>query len=1012
MMHDHEKMIRHAMIIAKHLAAGGHVHLTHRKHYEDGGGGSDNAVSSPSEATTPTSPTSDIALPKYPNGMDANVMKGAPLDWAHLNLPQSFLQGFVPTKQQNTALPPSILGEHPHASTNPSFDPMSYAMPDQAALAQPPRTFARGGYADGGETDPMMDQDIGNVDFSRVAVVPNTRDGMTSAPRDFSYDPFPTTRARIEAARAAQNDTQVIPAEANYRPHQAYDPMRLAGAGEAQSRLAYDEARPRQTFSEMMPSGQDAQDAAMMAAAGFGSFVPETAHAIGMAKDVLSGKRPDFDAKTPYGYEEMVERAKRSGDISENPSAGAQIIGAGSQFLTDPANIASALKAGAGAKLAMAAIPGAKDVSAALKTAREVKPVGEAQRGILATPNLRQLSRDEAIEVARSEPHLIQDSTGQYVGAPRGVDSPEKIQAMREAFDKDVKLGAEGGDWYERARDFNREVAGDNPYRQSLTANEQALWSAQANPDTNQGFALNARTDYEAGVPKEKYRTGQQARNYIEARQALDEAKAGQATEGMMGHNQGPLMDVDLPVDSDVTGLARLGKKTGIYGQHLDPTVPPATTGTNDIWHARGFGYTNKDGSTFSRALSDQEHRFLDYETMLAVDRANAANLAGRNNWTGAEIQAAPWVAGKGRAMADRGNMTLEQGIAEASKTYPDTAPKYTMSTPIEQIPGASSGLLPNIIDADQATKEAFTNRANWKDAGGRDKLWDELNFDTRRTNDAQGAYRNSAGDLEFNPVEIGRPMTGFEYNAQGNPIVNPRAQAGFSMGQAARGLVDFQEGTPWNKFITHGAGPDKTSIHMNIGRNPTNAELQQLEELGQKHGLMLTNTEGGVGFINFKDGQTTTSVGKDLRSGLSDEIKKILPNADIKRARFNGDYFDLAEDGVRQIAKENQGQGLATKKLFDTLAELKSQAPNFYERILDSQSISDKAKANLDRLMEYGGKGQRPDYERLLKIVGEDKLRGLLDRVNKLGYQGLPVAAGAVGAQGVLSNSSSSKDQ
>ena len=80
--------------------------------------------------------------------------------------------------------------------------------------------------------------------------------------------------------------------------------------------------------------------------------------------------------------------------------------------------------------------------------------------------------------------------------------------------------------------------------------------------------------------------------------------------------------------------------------------MPEPTTGTNDIWHARGFGYTNKDGGTFSRALSAQEHRFLDYETMLAVARARDRNLGGRSDWKAGEIQAAPWVAGKGAAEA------------------------------------------------------------------------------------------------------------------------------------------------------------------------------------------------------------------------------------------------------------------------------------------------------------------------------------------------------------------------
>jgi len=233
--------------------------------------------------------------------------------------------------------------------------------------------IARSHYADGGETDPMQDQDVGNFNFSQIPIVPNIRDGSTFAPRDFSYNPFPTVRSAIEAARAAQRDTQVSPMESYNRLYQIQDPMQITDSAAARTRMAYDEARPSQTFSEMLPSGQDVKDAAMMVGAGFGSFVPETAHFVGMAKDVLSGKRPDFDAKTPFGYEEMVERAKHAGEISEKPSVVAQLIGAGSQFLTDPVNIASALKAVAGAKLAMAGLPA---------------KAGETERAIQAAKNI------------------------------------------------------------------------------------------------------------------------------------------------------------------------------------------------------------------------------------------------------------------------------------------------------------------------------------------------------------------------------------------------------------------------------------------------------------------------------------------------------------------------------------------------------------------------------------------------------------------------------------------------
>ena len=657
-----------------------------------------------------------------------------------------------------------------------------------------------------------------------------------------------------------------------------------------------------------------------------------------------------------------------------------------------PLGAQEALREGDYRGAAMAALPvvgaPARTAARAANTgAREIEAAATRGRGIINTPDLRNLSQAEAIAVAKQQPHLIQSSDGQFVGGPRGVATQEQLQTMRQNFDADVAAGASGGDWYERARAFNREIEGNNPYRQSLAAHEQALWSAQADPDTNMGFALNARTDYEAGVPQAQYRTGAQAENYVNARRARDEALAARS------HNGGP------PLDDEPTGLPKLGKKTGIYGQHLDPTQPPATTGTNDIWHARGFGYTENDGSTFSRALTDQEHRFLDYETMLAVDRANAAKLGGRDNWTAAEIQAAPWVAGKGRGLAARRGMSEAEGIAEASKTYPDYAPKYTVNLTSEQIPGKSTGLGGNLIEADDATKQAFSNAASWKNADGQDIIPYDMGLPTRRTQDATGYYINSAGKPEMNPVEIGLPMTGFTKNAEGNPVLNPRAEAGFTAGQAVRGLIDMQEGSAWNKMITHGAGGDKNSLAIDLGRPPTKAELAAFDKIASENGFIMANAENGLSFINTKEGRTTTSLGKELRADLEAKIRAASPDATVSRARGAGDYVDLSG----KLAKENAGKGEATKDVVDRLKQLEKEAPGFYQKLLESQGIADKANANLSRLDQFGLLGQRPDYERLLKIIGEDKLKGLLKRVEMLGYEGLPaVALPVAGAAGI----------
>jgi hypothetical protein len=269
----------------------------------------------------------------------------------------------------------------------------------------------------------------------------------------------------------------------------------------------------------------------------------------------------------------------------------------------------------------------------------------------------------------------------------------------------------------------------------------------------------------------------------------------------------------------------------------------------------------------------------------------------------------------------------------------------------------------------------------------------------TRRTQDATGYYINSAGKAEMNPVEIGLPMTGYGKNAEGNPIINPRAEAGFTAGQAVRGLIDMQEGSAWNKMITHGAGGDKNSLAINLGRNPTKAELAAFDKIAGENGFIMANAENGVSFINTNGERTTTTLGKELRGGLEAQIRAASPDASVARARGAGDYVDLSG----KLAKENAGKGEATKDVVERLKQLEKEAPGFYQKLLESQGIADKANANLARLEQYSLLGQRPDYERLLKIIGEDKLKGLLKRVETLGYEGLPaVALPVAGAAGI----------
>lgn len=580
------------------------------------------------------------------------------------------------------------------------------------------------------------------------------------------------------------------------------------------------------------------------------------------------------------------------------------------------------------------------------------KATPKAQRGIVNTPDLRKMDTKKAVETAKKEPHLITDKSGQYVGGPRGLKTKAGIKKMREDFDRDVAAGAEGGDWYTRARATNQEWAGPDPARQRLLAREEALWSAQASPDTNLNFALQGHNAYEMGSPLDKVRTGQQARTYQQARD----------------------LGVDIP----------LGKKTGIYGEHLDPTVPHATTGTNDIWHARGFGYTDTDGGLFSRALTPQEHRFLDYETMLAVDRANASELAGRSDWAAHEIQAAPWVAGKGRALAERrfgkpaselSSDELAWGVREAAKTYPDYANKYTAFGTSERVPYVGSGQLAGIVGGDDALRAAYSSdpRASWSPEG-RDILIDALGGYQRAPLEATGFYTPPGGVLETNPATVTRPLVGITEGA-----VDPASRGMMDVSEAVRAYIDAQGAGAWHKPIANAKPGEMGSVFTAMEGAVPSETLLKLQEIGGRYGLGdVVDTGQGVTLTNFYPGPPSGSeTGKALKGDLGREIAELTGGAPA-RVKIDSGYLPMFE------LEETPGSGAVTRNLREMLSKYPEAV---LQKLDESEALRQRALsgAALDEEMASKGYGEaREDIQRARRIIGESGIKGLFDALDR----------------------------
>jgi hypothetical protein len=576
-----------------------------------------------------------------------------------------------------------------------------------------------------------------------------------------------------------------------------------------------------------------------------------------------------------------------------------------------------------------------------------VRTAGTPGRGIAS---VRELDLTEAVRQASRGAHLVRGTGGQYVGAPRGMDSPGALRALRRRLDKLAVEGEVGRDWYDRSEAGNLEIAGPHADRTGLLAAEQGLWSAGATPEVNLGFAISGHNPYEAGAPVQVGRwPSTQGQRYIDAR--------------------------------DAGGVPGGGPKTGIYGGHLDPFVESPITGTNDIWHARAFGYTNADGSEFSRGLSPQEHAFMDAETLLSAERMNASR--GTDVWDGRGSQAAIWVRMKGAALAEEKGLTLAEGIAEAMKSYPDYFDKQTLSATYEAFPGVGTGHLPGLQDMTWAERQAYTDEVPWTTQAGNDVFADALGMYSQRTTPGTGYFEGL-----INPNRTARPLVARSADAG----VDPRDAAILAATQATRGLLDAQNASAWHHVRPDAKAGQQTSAVIGLDRAATPDEMRALENLSEQHIAIDT----GTGVTLMADPDVAVS-SRDVLKRMEGEWKPAISDAgevrdpqglpygpprethipgatSLDRVAVDSNYQSLLE-----LKNAVPGGGVVTDELLRLVDEADALAPTTSSR-LSAPTIRHRAGllAERDDLLAdiYGG--VREDLQNFRRIFAEKGLAGI----------------------------------
>lgn len=607
-------------------------------------------------------------------------------------------------------------------------------------------------------------------------------------------------------------------------------------------------------------------------------------------------------------------------------------------------------------------------------------------------PSIRDLPVDDAIEIARREQHLIPTEAGNpnsgFVGGPRDIENKRQLNQLRKNFDTYIGADPRGGDWYDRYRAAVNSVTGGDPTANAWMAAQEGQWSAGVSPQSELAFALKENNASIAGMPVKA------------ARPAQFEA-----------HNRA--------IEMQDPNEMQLGKKTGEYARLINPDqfTQPGATGVNDFRHARNFNYTEAGGDAQRAALTGTQHSFLDYETALAVDRANKANLAGRSNWTGEQLQAAPWVRQKALDILDqRPNLTkqniprakelfnngygsnrgmtvesiakelaYEDAFQDANSTIGDAFDKHTAFATHEAQPGSVTQHLPGSVGASQEERNAFAAdpRSSWAFApGNRDAIYSGLGIPgtgvsmrVRPTNQMQGMYTTPSGVLETNPGEVARPLVAFQSGEAKS--VAPADRSLLNAGEATRAYIDAQNAGAWHKPWAGGAPKLSNSYFLPMDRPATVDELVKMREGLAPHGLNdIVDTGQGITATSFYPGAPELS--RDARAQVERAIELARPEGSTGAQRVK--IQPGVDTGYLSYEDEfaNPGSGDATRALLKQV----NQTPGIRQAFNLNADIPQKALNNLARDEEWANKwgATRDDIQRSRRIIGEGP--GWIDRL------------------------------
>ena len=530
-------------------------------------------------------------------------------------------------------------------------------------------------------------------------------------------------------------------------------------------------------------------------------------------------------------------------------------------------------------------------------------------------------------------------TSGQYVGAPAGVDNPAKFNVLIDQYaqriDEALQNVVPRGYFYERGTAANRAVT-DSTQDANRLAMVEGITSSEAPVLTNTGWGIKSIEQKAMGAP---INTGK----YPNANRAK----------------------VERVLNDD---FSHIGEKTHRYSVGLAGDVTGKAP--NDRWEIRSVGYKT-DSAT------PQQHDFMDEVRRRAVERWNAKH-PDQQPLSLLEGQELNWATQRAR------DMEIPHAQA-AADTIQDALKSHVVQHSWESRGGEKAKHLQEMPQSEWPAWHE-TVKGVLLDEQGKDKLVRGVGAKLQLPAiDAPGVYEGV--------VSPGTQSRSIGYMTQSGGL-DPVTEARVRGTEALRAYMLGQDAYAYHGFTTPSkiSGPKTDTFDINIGRTPNEEEMRSL-------GALLSDKVGAAGPVGTEEGvralrfSADPAFAKKFREGVAPQLSALFGGVpEVKAGARFGDAPDLGWQGrtaTTDMLKELRNPvapNMAANADAPEVRQMAGQMADLYEsqraagrqpadRLTEAlRAFSTNGLAGLDDLVKKG----------LAPAVGGLGLQELLDRLRE----------------------------